>query len=46
MDGQKLTFEDDALDLFVDTAMHYALGARGLRSILETVMTELMFYIS
>lgn len=43
MDGQKLTFEDDALDLFVDTAMHYALGARGLRSILETVMTELMF---
>ncbi len=43
MDGAKLTFEDDALDLVVDKAIEYKLGARGLRSIVETVMTDAMF---
>lgn len=43
MDGVTLTFDDDALALIVDKAMEYKLGARGLRSIVETIMTEAMF---
>ena len=43
MDGMTLVFDDDALDAVVDTAVEYKLGARGLRSIMETVMTSLMF---
>ena len=43
MDGIKLTFDDDTLDLIVDKAIEYKLGARGLRSIVETVMTDAMF---
>ena len=43
MDGIKLTFDDEALDLIVDTAMEYKLGARGLRSIVESIMTDAMF---
>ncbi|MBO7230966.1 MAG: ATP-dependent Clp protease ATP-binding subunit ClpX [Bacteroidaceae bacterium] len=45
MDGVKLTFEPDALDYIVDTAVEYKLGARGLRSIVETIMMEKMFEI-
>ena len=43
MDGVKLTFTDEALKLLVDTAMEYKLGARGLRSIVESVMIDAMF---
>ncbi|MCH5347501.1 MAG: ATP-dependent Clp protease ATP-binding subunit ClpX [Muribaculaceae bacterium] len=45
MDGVTLTFDDDALDLIVDKAIEYKLGARGLRSIVETVMIDPMFEI-
>ena len=43
MDGIKLTFDDEALDMIVETAMEYKLGARGLRSIVESIMTDAMF---
>jgi len=43
MDDVKLSFDPEALDAIVDTAVEYNLGARGLRSIMETVMTNLMF---
>ena len=45
MDGVKLTFEPDALDYIVDTAVEYKLGARGLRSIVETIMMDKMFEV-
>lgn len=43
MDGVKLTFAPETLDLMVDTAVEYKLGARGLRSIAETIMTDAMY---
>ena len=43
MDHVKLEFDDDALDAIVDKAVEYKLGARGLRGIMETIMTDLMF---
>lgn len=43
MDGKKLEFTEEALDTIVDKALEYKLGARGLRSIVETVMMEAMF---
>ena len=43
MDNIKLTFEEDALDYIVDKAMEYKLGARGLRSIMESIMIEAQF---
>ena len=43
MDGVELNFTDDALDLIVDKAIEYKLGARGLRSIVETIMMDAMF---
>ena len=43
MDGIKLTFDNDVLDFIVDKAMEYKLGARGLRSIVESVMMDAMF---
>lgn len=43
MDGVKLNFTDEALDLIVDKAIEYKLGARGLRSLAETIMTDAMF---
>ncbi len=45
MDGVNLTFEDEVLDYIVDKAVEYKLGARGLRSICEAIMTDLMFEI-
>ena len=45
MDGIKLTFEQEALDLIVDKAVEYKLGARGLRSIVESIMMDAMFEI-
>ncbi|MDO4218197.1 MAG: ATP-dependent Clp protease ATP-binding subunit ClpX [Bacteroidales bacterium] len=43
MDHVKLEFEDDALDAIVDKAVEYKLGARGLRGIMESIMTDIMF---
>lgn len=43
MDGIKLTFDNDVLEYMVDKAMEYKLGARGLRSIMETIMNDAMF---
>jgi len=45
MDGIKLTFTPEALKLIVDKAMEYKLGARGLRSIVESIMMDAMFEI-
>ena len=44
-DGVELVFEDSALDAVVDKAIEYKLGARGLRSIVETVMVDPMFEV-
>ena len=43
MDGISLTFTDEALDFIVDKAVEYKLGARGLRSIVESVVNNAMF---
>lgn len=43
MDNIKLSFEESALDFIVDKSIEFKLGARGLRSILEAVMTDAMF---
>lgn len=43
MDGIKLEFDDAALEYIVDKAEEYKLGARGLRSIMETVMMDAMY---
>jgi ATP-dependent Clp protease ATP-binding subunit ClpX len=43
MDNVALDFDDEALDYIVDKALEYKLGARGLRGLMETVMTDLMF---
>ena len=43
MDGVKLSFDDDVLEYVVDKAIEFKLGARGLRSIVETIMMDVMF---
>ena len=43
MDGITLTFTEEAMETIVDKAVEYKLGARGLRSIVETVMMDAMF---
>ena len=45
MDGVTLTFAEDAIDFIVNKAMEYKLGARGLRSIMESIMMDAMFDI-
>ena len=45
MDGVTLTFTPEALTFLVDKAVEYKLGARGLRSIVESVMMEAMFEV-
>ena len=45
MDNVKLNFEEDTLDLIVDKAVEFKLGARGLRSIVETIMVDPMFEV-
>ena len=45
MDGIQLTFTDEALELIVDKAVEYKLGARGLRSIVESIMMDAMFEV-
>ena len=44
-DGVTLEFADDALDFIVDKAIEFKLGARGLRSIVETIMIDAMFEV-
>ena len=43
MDGIKLTFAPEVLDYIVDKAVEYKLGARGLRSIMESIMIDAQF---
>ena len=43
MDNVKVTFDEEAIDYIVDKSVEFKLGARGLRSILEAVMTDAMF---
>ena len=43
MDEIALSFEEDALDFIVKKAIHYKLGARGLRSLCEEILTDAMF---
>ena len=45
MDGVKLEFEDTALDLIVEKAIEYKLGARGLRAIVEAILIDDMYNI-
>lgn len=45
MDGVELEFEPATLDLIVDKAIEYKLGARGLRSIVESIMIDAMYDI-
>ena len=43
MDGITLSFEEDALNFIVEKALEYKLGARGLRSLCESILTDAMF---
>ena len=43
MDGVKLTFEDEVYEYIVDKAIEFKLGARGLRSIVEAIMMDVMY---
>jgi ATP-dependent Clp protease ATP-binding subunit ClpX len=43
MDDIKLSFDDEVLDFIVDKAISFKLGARGLRSIIEAILTDAMF---
>ncbi|MCQ2111719.1 MAG: ATP-dependent Clp protease ATP-binding subunit ClpX [Bacteroidaceae bacterium] len=43
LDGIRLEFEPEVLDFIVDKAVEFNLGARGLRSIVETIMMDKMF---
>jgi len=45
LDNVKLSFESEVLDFIVDKALEFKLGARGLRSICEAILTDAMFYI-
>ena len=45
MDGVKLEFEDEAIEYIVDKAIEFKLGARGLRSLAESVMVDFMYTI-
>ena len=43
IDGKKLVIDPEVLDLIVDTSIEKKLGARGLRSICEQIMTDAMY---
>ena len=45
LDGVELTFQDEVLDYVVDKAVEFKLGARGLRSLVETIMVDPMYEI-
>lgn len=43
IEGIELTIENDVYDFMVEKAMEYKLGARGLRSICESILTDAMY---
>ena len=43
LEGIELIIEEEVLDFMVGKAMEYKLGARGLRSICESILTDAMF---
>ena len=43
MDGVELVIDDDVLGFIVDKSIEYKLGARGLRSLFETIMVDVMY---
>ena len=43
MDDIELVFDDEVLDYIVDKAVEFKLGARGLRSITESIITDIMY---
>ena len=45
MDDVNLSITDGALEFIVDKAIEYKLGARGLRSLCEEILTDAMFYM-
>ena len=45
LDGVELKFQPEVLDFIVDKAIEFKLGARGLRSIVETIMIDAMYEI-
>ncbi len=45
MDGVELEFDSEALDIIAEKAIERKMGARGLRSIIESVMTDIMFTV-
>ena len=46
LDGVSLEFTDDCLDYIVERTLEQKLGARGLRSIVETIMMDAMFGVN
>ena len=44
-EGVTITFPDETLDYIVEKALQYKLGARGLRSICEVIMTDIMYEV-
>ena len=44
-DDVELVFEEDALEAIADKAIKMEIGARGLRSVMESIMTEIMFEV-
>ena len=43
LDKVNLKFEDNAIDYIIEKAVELKLGARGLRAIIEKIMTDIMF---
>jgi ATP-dependent Clp protease ATP-binding subunit ClpX len=43
MDGVEFSISEEALDYIVDKALEYKLGARGLRSLCEAILTDAMY---
>ena len=43
LEGIQLKFEPDAIDFIAEKALEYKLGARGLRSLCEAILTDAMF---
>ena len=44
-DGVKLVYEKDALEAVADKAIEMKIGARGLRSVMEGIMTDIMYTV-
>ncbi len=43
LEGIELQFEPEAIDFIAEKALEYKLGARGLRSLCEAILTDAMF---